>query len=233
METVIKKTVPNFILYCFLFSALLSACAALPEKKPEEIGKKRGKPPYKEPVHTKEEEKETLGIFTQILEIYESAESRQAAAPEAEILYARIIAEYPGTPLAQESYWKLITIYSEDHLPPDFEKAEAYYHEYMAKYPDAVLKNPVEQTLINNYAKHAEWGRLLKFCTPAVMEFKDNGKKPLPLVVFMYSEANYRLGNIAEAQEGFKAIRELYPTIGYSEMAEKRLEEIGQTEEKE
>jgi len=226
-----KKTYASCILSCFLISILLSGCAALPEKKPEAIEKKEAKPPYKEPVYTKEQ-KETLDIFTQILEIYESAESRQAAAQEAEVLYTRIITEYPDTPLAQESYWKLIEMSVRDYSPPDFEKAEAYYNEFMTKYPSSVLKNAVDQTLITKYVRHARWERLLKFCTPPFMEFKDEGKEPTPQVVFMYSEANYRLGNIIEAEEGYKAAMELYPTLSYGKRAKKRLEEIKQKEEK-
>jgi outer membrane protein assembly factor BamD (BamD/ComL family) len=200
----------------------------VPEKKPAEIEKKEVKPPVEAPkprVYTKEQ-KETLDIFEQILEIYESAESRQAAAQQAKVLYARIITEYPDTPLAQESYWKLITLSIRDYSPPDFEKAEDYYDEFMAKYPRSVLKNAVDQTLMNSYLKHAEWERLLKFCTPQFKEFKESGEKPTPQTVFLYSEANYRLGKIAEAEEGFKVAVELYPTTGYGKQANKRLEEI-------
>lgn len=223
-----KKRFTTCILSCFIFSILLSACTTTEVKPPE---KKEVIPPAKSKVYTKEQ-RESLDIFTQILEIYESAESRQAAAQEAEVLYARIITEYPDTPLAQESYWKLVTVSLRDYSPPDFEKAEAYYNDFMAKYPGSVLKNAVEQTLINKYVRHAEWERLLKFCTPAFMEFKDEGKAPTPLVVFMYSEAHYRLGNIIEAEEGYKAVLELYPTLSYGKRAEKRLEEIKQKEEK-
>ena len=224
-----KKTFVRCILSCFLFSVLLSACTTTGVQKeekqvaPAEVAKPQ--------VYTKEQ-RETLDIFTQILEIYENAENRQAAAQKAEVLYAKIINEYPDTPLAQESYWKLITISVRDYSPPAFEKAEAYYNEFVTKYPGSVLKNAVEQTLINSYVKHAEWERLLKFCTPAFMEFKDTGKEPTPLVLFMYSNANYRMGNIIEAKEGFTAVLELYPNISYGKMAKKRLEEIGQKEEK-
>ena len=226
-----KMTFAGCILSCFLFSFILSACTTpgvtQPEKKEVETPAEVAKPQ----VYTKEQ-RETLDIFTQILEIYESAENRQAAAQEAEVLYARIITEYPDTPLAQESYWKIITMSVRDYSPPDFDKAETFYNEFMAKYPGSVLKNAVNQTLINSYVRHAEWERLLKFCTPAFMEFKDEGKEPTPLVVYMYSEANYRLGNITEAEEGFKAAMELYPTISYGKMAKKRFEEIGRKEEK-
>ena len=223
-----KKNFAGCMLSCFIFSVLLAACTTTGVKPPE---KKEVKPPDKEPAYTKEE-RESLDIFTQILDIYESAESKQAAAQEAEVLYTRIITEYPGTPLAQESYWKLVTVALRDYSPPDFERAEAYYNEFLAKYPNSVLKNAVEQTLINKYVRYKEWERLLKFSTPAFMEFKEGGKKPMPQMVFMYSEAHYRLGNIIEAEEGYKAVLELYPTLSYGKRAKKRLEEIEQNEEK-
>jgi len=228
-----KASFPGCILYCFVFSVLLFACTTTGMQKPG-VKEEKQVAPAEVPtpqVYTKEQ-RETLDIFEQILEIYESAENRQAAAQKAEVLYTRIITKYPDTPLAQESYWKLITISVRDYSPPAFDKAEAYYNEFMAKYPGSVLKNAVEQTLINSYAKHAEWGRLLKFCTPAFMKFKDKGIEPAPLVLFMYSDANYRLGNIIEAKEGFKAAMELYPNISYGKMAKKRLEEIRQKAEK-
>jgi len=222
-----KKPLINGILSFFMFSLLLSACTTTGVQKedkeitPAEVAKPQ--------VYTKEQ-RETLDIFTQIMEIYESAENRQAAAREAEVLYARIINEYPGTPLAQESYWKLITMSIRDYSPPNFAKAETYYEEFKSKYPDSVLQNAVEQTLMNGYAKHTEWERLLKFCAPAFKEFKEKGREPNPMVVYMYAESNYRLGNIAEAAEGFRTAMELYPGLGYGKMAKKRLEEIKQKE---
>jgi len=228
-----KATFAGCILCCFVFSVLLSACTTTGVQKPG-VKEEKQIAPAEAPtpqVYTKEQ-RETLDIFEQILEIYESAENRQAAAQKAEGLYARIITKYPDTPLAQESYWKLITIFMRDYSPPAFDKAETYYNEFIKKYPDSVLKNAVDQSLMNSYAEHSEWDRLLRFCTPAFREFKEESKESAPMVVFMYSEANYRLGNIMEAEEGYKAAVKLYPNLGYGKMAKKRLEEIGQKEKK-
>lgn len=226
-----KKTFAGCILYCFLFSVLFFACTTMQKPGIKEDKQITPAEVAKPQVYTKEQ-RETLDIFEQILEIYENAENKQAAAQKAEVLYARIIYEYPDTPLAQESYWKLITVAVRDYSPPDYRKAETYYSEFIKKYPDSVLKNAVEQTLINSYVKNAEWERLLKFCTPAFIEFKETGNEPTPLVLFMYSNANYRLGNIINAKEGFKAALKLYPNISYGKMAKKRLEEIEQIEKK-
>ena len=225
-----KNRFASCILSCFIFSILLSACTTTGVKQPDKMGTEVPAEVARPQVYTKEQ-RETLDIFTQILEIYESAENRQAAAQEAEVLYARIITEYPDTPLAQEGYWKLITISVRDYSPPAFDKAEAYYNEFMEKYPGSVLKNAVDQTLMKGYSKHAEWERLMDFCAPAFMAFKEESVVPLPMVVFMYGEANYRLGNIAEAEEAFKTAVELYPGLGYGKMAKKRLEEIARKEE--
>lgn len=224
------------IFFCML-SVFLFACAT-PVEKPSEVKeeieeiKEVQVEDAKPQVYTKAQI-ETLDIFTQILEIYENAASRQEAAQKAEVLYARIINEYPQTPLAQESYWKLITLTVRDFSPPDFEKAEKLYNEFMVKYPGSILKNAVQQTLIQSYNRYAEWGRMIKLCAPAFMEYKKGSKEPAPLILYMYAEANYRLGNIAEAEEGYKATLKLYPKISYAMKAKKRLDEIGKKEEKE
>ncbi len=223
-----KRTIVRVIFSVFFLSFFLVACTTTGVKQPEEKAVPTKAPPT---VYTKEQ-KETLDIFTQILDIYENAESRQAAAKDAEVLYTRIIKEYPGTPLAQESYWKLITMSVRDYRPPDFEKAEKHYEKFISKYPDSVLSNAVNQTLINSYVRYKEWARLQKFCTPAFMQYKEKENKISPLVLFMYSESNYRLGNIAEAEEGYKTVLELYPTISYGKRAKKRLEDIGPQEKK-
>ena len=220
-----KKTIVKVVFSVFFLSFFLVACTTTGVKQPEEKAVPAKAPPAK---YTKEQ-KETLDIFTRILDIYENAESRQAAAKEAEALYSRIINEYPNTPLAQESYWKLITVAVRDYRPPDFEKAEKHYEKFVLKYPDSVLSNAVNQTLINSYVRHKEWARLLKFCTPAFMQYKEKGNKISPLVLFMYSESNYRLVNIVEAEEGYKTVLELYPTLSYGKRAKKRLKEIRQT----
>jgi TolA-binding protein len=220
-----KRTIVNVVFSVFFLSFFLAACTTTGVKQPEEKAVPAKAPPT---AYTKEQ-KETLDIFTQILDIYENAESRQAAAKDAEVLYARIINEYPGTPLAQESYWKLITVAVRDYRPPDFEKAEVYYREFKVKYPDSVLKNAVDQTLINSYVRHKEWARLQEFCTPAVMQYKEQGNKISPLVLFMYAEANYRLDSIREAEEAYEIVLKMYPSISFGKRAKKRLKEIRQT----
>lgn len=221
-----RKVIADCILSCFVFAFLITACTTAEVKQGRE--KEETAEPVAPQVYT-EEQKETLDIFTRILEIYENAGSRKSAAQEAEVLYARIINEYPDTPLAQESYWKLISMFVRDYAPPDFKKADSYYYEFVAKYPGSVLRNAVQQTLINSYVRHAEWERLLKLCVPAIDEYKQKAKEPTPLVAFMYAEAHYRLGNLAEAVEGYEITLELYPSISFGKRAKKRLAEIRET----
>ncbi|MBI4698949.1 MAG: hypothetical protein HY758_08610 [Nitrospirae bacterium] len=49
---------------------------------------------------------------------------------------------------------------------------------------------------------------------------------PRPMLLFFYSEANYGLGALADAEKGYKLVIELFPGSGESKKAKTRLEEI-------
>jgi TolA-binding protein len=205
-----------------LIAALLPSCAAPPktaeiEKPPVE--------PKKKYVPTEQETK-SLEVFTEILEVIEATNDRQSAIPKIEELYAGIIREYPEAPLAQESYWKLITIYVEDYSPPQYDKAEARYHDFLEKYPQSILRGMIDDTLGKSYYKSAEWNKLLELCTPAFKGYIEEGKQPRPTLLFMYSEANYHLGNFEEAEKGYEIVAELFPRLSEGMMSKKILEKI-------
>ncbi|MBI5407981.1 MAG: hypothetical protein HZA14_01285 [Nitrospirae bacterium] len=198
----------NRAIICIFFSICILACAAPQKKeKAEEIS-----PPVekKEVKHTEQETK-SLEVFSEILELIESSENRESVLPQVEQLYGKIIKEYPEAPLAQESYWKLITLYVEDYTPPAYEKAESLYHEFTGRYPNSFVEGFIEDTLAHSYYRHADWDKLVKLCTPAYKEYIDRGIKPRASLIFMYSEANYNLGNYTEAEKGYEATVELFP----------------------
>ncbi len=208
---------------------LIYSCAVAPKKaeteKTEEI-----KPPPAEtksaPAPTAEETK-SLELFTSVLELIESTDDRKSVLPKIEELYENIIRDYPEAPLAQESYWKLITIYVEDYSPPAYDKAEIKYNEFLKKYPQSYIKGFIDDTLSNSYYKNADWNGLLKLTSPVYQEYLEKGKQPRASMMFMYSEANYNLGNIEEAGKGYKIVSELFPKLIVGIKSKQMLEKIG------
>lgn len=197
--------------------ALLASCTSTPTKEAET--EKTSAP--------KEVELKSLDRFVEILDLVDKSPDRKAVLPDLEKAYIGIINEYPDTPLAQESYWRLIMIYMNDHFPPDYEKAEYRYNEFLNKYPRSPLKNFVEEALGNKYYKDALWKKLLWVSTPAFNKYIDQGKSSTPSLMFMYAEANFNLGNFAEAEKGYRGVMELFPRLNESKKSRARLDEIG------
>lgn len=216
----------------FLVSVLLASCAT--PKKPIEIKKSEEVKPAaesKKPYAPTVQETKSLDLFTEILDVIETSKDRKSALPKIEELYSRIIREYPEAPLAQESYWKLITIYVKDYSPPDYEKAEARYKEFVEKYPQSILKGLVQDTIGKSYHKYAQWDRLLELCAPTYKEYIENGKQPRASLLFMYAEANYNLGNIPEAEKSYKIVVDLFPKVREGLKSRAMLEKIEKKED--
>jgi TolA-binding protein len=207
-------------LYILFIIALFASCPSAPIKDAET---KKARAP-KEP---KEEELKSLDRFMEILNLVESAPDRKAVLPEVEKAYIGIIKEYPDTPLAQESYWRLIMIYINDYSPSDYEKAESCYHEFLDKYPQSPLQYFVEEALGARYYRDAMWKKLLLVSTPAFKKYIDQGKSSTPSLMSMYAEANFNLGNFKEAEKGYKIVMDLFPKLNESKKSMARLEEIG------
>jgi len=208
--------------------SLLSACSTVQQtgvtEKPEEI-----RPVAAEKakvVHPTKREAESLRVFSDALDLIQSSEDRKAVLPQVENLYRKIIKEYYDTPLAQESYWRLISIYIDDYSPPDYEKAESLYMEFIKMYPVSPLKGFIAETLGKSYYRSAQWDKLLKVCTPVFREYTEEGKRPKPSLMFMYAEANFNMGSVAEAERGYEIFLEVFPRTGNSIKAKARLEEI-------
>jgi len=221
--------------YSFLFVYVvifLYSCASVPKKTDTENNTEI-KPPAETktaPVPTVEESK-SLEVFTSVLDLIESTDDRKSVLPQIEELYENIIRDYPEAPLAQESYWKLITIYVEDYSPPAYDKAEVKYNEFQQKYPQSYIKGFIDDTLSNSYYKNADWNGLLKLTTPVYQEYLEKGKQPRPSMMFMYAEANYNLGNIEEAGNSYKIVSELFPKLIVGIKSKQMIEKIGNRHE--
>jgi len=206
----------------FFFSCATSPKPAVMEKPETVIEKENGK----KVIGRTEEEIKSLELFTEILDLTESTDDRQSVLPRAEALYDKIIREYPGTPLAQESYWRLVTMYVRDYSPPDYEKADKRYREFLEKYPHSVMKGFIDDTLGNSYYKHAEWNRLLKLTAPVFREYTDKKTPPRAPLLFMYAEANYNLGDLVEAERAYRMAVDLFPETTAGVKSRTMLEKI-------
>jgi tetratricopeptide (TPR) repeat protein len=202
---------------------MITACAPVTMDKAGDF-----EPSLKESIKTssEHEEKKALETFEEILELVNSAGDRQNVLPQIEERYKKIINDYPETPLAQESYWRLIKLYVEDYFPPDHGKAEQVYDAFLKRYPDSGMRSMIDETLGRSYQKHAKWNMLLGLCKPTYEGYENNGKFPRPLLLFFYSEAQYNLGNIPDAIKGYNTVIKLFPRSGFSSRAKAKLEEI-------
>ena len=207
--------------------SLLSACSTVRQtggkERPEEI---RPAAAAGKIVHPTEREAGSLRVFSDALDLIQSSKDRKAVLPQVENLYKKIINDYYDTPLAQESYWRLISIYIDDYSPPAYEEAESLYQDFLNKYPGSPLRGFIAETLGKSYYKSAQWDKLLKVCTPAFKEYTEEGKRPKPSLMFMYAEANFNMGSVAEAERGYEIFLEVFPRAGNSIKAKTRLEEI-------
>jgi tetratricopeptide (TPR) repeat protein len=207
------------ILLIFLVAAVSITYAS---EKPEETKLQEDKTKTNKPT---EEEKKAYEIFEQILNLTETSDI-QTVLPQIEELYLKIIKEYPDLALAQESYWRLISLYVEKTIPPDYEKAENSYKEFLEKYPESPIKYLIIDTLSKSYYKIGKWDKLLNLNSPVVKEYEEKGKLQSPEPMFMYAEAKYNLGDLTEAEKAYKLLIELFPKSNRVATSKARLEEI-------
>jgi len=223
-----KKVKIHTIVFIFLISIFTVAPITASS---EELGEAKPSEETKEKLSPADREAKAYELFDEILTLTETPDI-QAVLPQIEALYFRIIREYSDTALAQESYWRLISLYVDKSVPPGYEKAETLYYEFLKKYPESVIKNMIEDTLSKSYYKNGKWDKLIKLYSPAVNEFKEKGKLSSPNPMFMYAEAKFNLGDLMEAERAYKIVIELFPTSSKAAASKRRLEEIKKTKAK-
>ncbi len=201
-------------------SLVLSSCATQPPK--HEVEAPRPAPVLSQ----KEQDSRALVIFEQVAEVF-AGDDRKAALPKAEALYLKIINEYPDAALGQECYWRLILIYLRDYTPPQFEKAEAHYTAFVKKYAQSPLRREIEDSVAKAYYVNGKWDKLLAFYTPAVRRYIETGKLDRPHDIYYYAEAKMNLGDLVEAEKGYKIVISLFPKFREGILAAQRLEQLG------
>lgn len=153
-------------------------------------------------------------------------DDRQAVLPRMEQAYKDIIKRYPDAYLAQESYWRLVLLHLEQYNPPRVDKADAYYREFLDKYPDSKIKVVLDDTLVRYYHNNGIWDRLLDVTTPYVRKYIDKGVLKTPMFMYFYSEAKFNLGDKAEAKKGYRIVLKHFPGSTEAKLSTKRLKSI-------
>lgn len=215
-----KISAYSFMLISFLFLFVTSSCTYVSEK-PEEIQL----PESKKAVSPDDKEQKAYELFEEILNLTQTSDI-QSVLPQMEALYLRIITEYPDIALAQECYWRLISLYVDKSIPPEYKKAENLYKEFLKKYPESSIKNLIIDTLSKSYYKNRKWDELLNLNLPVVKEYEEKGKLQNPDRMFMYAEAKFNLGDLVEAEKAYRVIIDLFPKSKRAVTSKVRLQEI-------
>lgn len=211
----------NNLIWLSVFLFLFSACAAPPQKAGEE------KIPAEKKRLTQEEQgKMAFEIFNEIYKVTEGVEDRQAMLPKIEAKYQEIVDNYPDATLAEESYLRLIAINIQEFKPLRPERAEKLYQDFISRYPDSLLMISAEQMIGQYYYMNKMWSKLLKIFTPQVKQYIKTGKLSSPYHVFMYSEAKFNLGDIKEAEKGYKIVIEFFPQTREGKVSKHKLNDI-------
>ncbi len=208
------------IISAFLF---FYGCATSPVK---EAAVPKGMPAKKTELSQEQQEHKSIELFHELLNISSSAKSRQEAVPLLEAKYLEIISEYPDAPLAQESYYRLISLFLNDHTPPEFASAEANYVDYVFRYPGSKFKFLVDLEFSRSYYRHQKWEELLALTKPAYAAYLKKGSFSNPTLIYMFAESSNNLGNKSDAEEAYKAVIRLFPDFPEGILSKPRLKEI-------
>ncbi len=211
-----------------VLSLVLSSCATEGRRQAAETPEAASS---KGPALSKAEQvAKATELFRQVVDILGDSD-RKTAVPKMEVLYKKIIDEYPEAPVAQECYWRLILIYLRDYTPPQFGKAEEYHRRFVGRYPDSQFRREIEDSMAKAYYTGGKWSSLLALYTPEVKRYIESGKLDRPQDMFLYAEAKMNLGDLVEAEKGYRIVVSLFPATREGSLAKMRLEKIAKSKE--
>lgn len=205
------------IIFTIILSALLASCKAAPPRT-EEVMKQIDMP-------AQEQNDKALIKFKEMLDGTADIK-REEAIPMLAEGYNSIINQYPQSFLAEESYYRLMTMKLRDYYPPREEEAEQIYREYFQKYKKPRIGMAMNGDLARYYHDNQRWEKLAKFTTPFMREFAKSGKYGDTVFLFLYSEAKFHTKDYDEARKGYQIIRKNFKGTRDAEIAEKRLNTI-------
>ncbi len=140
--------------------------------------------------------------------------------------FKEVIAKYPDSSYAHESYFHLIRAYFYNYDQPMEKEAEEVYESYFRKYEDPKIENALNLEMAKYYYQSQRWNKLVSFTVPFMQEFVETGKMRDGLFLFYYSEAKYKLKDYGEALRGYVTYSNLYPKNSMEWFVGKRLKEL-------
>jgi TolA-binding protein len=196
----------------------LLACAAIENQKV---------PPPAERKPTVQEQKEaSLNLFKKVLKVAEEKGDTPEGLEERIALLKEMAQKYPEAPLSQEAYWHIINIYLNKFYPPKVKEAEQAYRQFLQLFPDSPMKNAIESTFNLFYFQHKMWDKLEKLHRARIKKFIETGRIDSPFYFYMYSLAKMNLGDLDEAEKGFKWIILKYPNTQAAKDAKRQLNNL-------
>jgi len=172
-----------------------------------------------------EQDKMALEVFQKVFTLIEDS-SREAVLPQMEALYLDLIQKYPKAKLAQESYWRLALMYTNDFNPPAYEKIEGLYGRFISLYPDSQFRAEIDDAISNCYSRNGKWESLEKFYAPVIRQYIETGILSRPQDMYRYGEAKRHLGDLAEAEKAFRIVISMFPRSRESALSKMKLEEV-------
>ncbi len=219
-----------FTLYIVAFIFIVSLCILTPQTAISEMSdESKLSENAEQKSHQTDREKKAYEVFEKILILSGKSDDKDVFQ-EIEALYLEIIREYSDTALAQECYWRLVMLYVEKSTPPMFEKAENLYAEFLEKYPKSVVRNLIVDSLSKSYLKNGNLEKVLELNAPLVEAFYATGELSNPSPLFMYAEAQFKIGNLGEAEKAYKSLIESFPNSRLAYSSKKRLDEMQKKE---
>lgn len=205
------------IVFIIILSTLLASCKGAPQRVEEPIPQST--------LPAQEQNEKALVKFKEMLDGTADIR-REEAIPMLADGYNTIIEEYPQSFLAEESYYRLMTLNLRDYYPPHEAEAERVYREYFKRYPNPRIGMAMNGDLARYYYDNQKWEKLAQFTTPFMREFAKSGKYGDTVFLFLYSEAKYNLKDYKEARKGYLIIRKNFKGTRDAEVAGERLNSI-------
>lgn len=149
---------------------------------------------------------------------------RQDAVPLILDGYDEVMEKYPNSYLAEESYYRKMSIYLLENYPPMEEEAEGLFREYFQKYKKPRLGMIMNSELARYYYSRQRWEKLARFTTPFMREYVKSGKYGDTVFLFLYTEAKFHLKDYEEARRGYQIIKKIFKGKRDAKLADQRLE---------
>ncbi len=70
------------------------------------------------------------------------------------------------------------------------------------------------------------WGNLIGICSSHIREYIETGELKIPMFMFFYAEAKMSLGDLEEAEKGYRIIIRHSPGSTEARLSKKRLDKI-------